>query len=106
MVADGVLMDGVVCYNDQIAFEVIRALQHAGVQVPEDVSVCGYDNSPMARSGELRLTTIAHPQERLGAMAAELLLRLIGGEEPGDDKILVEPELVIGNSTILRKNNL
>lgn len=32
--------------------------------------------------------------------------RLIGGEEPGDDKILVEPELVIGNSTILRKNNL
>ena len=106
MVADGVLMDGVVCYNDQIAFEVIRALQHAGVQVPEDVSVCGYDNSPMAHSGELRLTTIAHPQERLGAMAAELLLRLIGGEEPGDDKILVEPELVIGNSTILRKNNL
>ena len=100
-------MDGIVCYNDQIAWEVIRALQDSGLRVPEDVSVCGYDNSSMALSGNLRLTTIAHPQERLGAMAAELLLRLIRGEENGEmDRILIEPELVEGNSCKSRKNNL
>ena len=100
-------MDGIVCYNDQIAWEVIRALQDSGLCVPEDVSVCGYDNSSMAMSGNLRLTTIAHPQERLGAMAAELLLRLIHGEENGEkDRIMIEPELVEGNSCKDRKNNL
>lgn len=100
-------MDGVVCYNDEIAMEVIRALRDAKVKVPEEVSVCGYDNSFMATTSQLRLTTVAHPQEKLGEMAAKLLLDLINGEgEDRDSKIMVEPELIIGNSCINRKNNL
>ena len=101
-------MDGIVCYNDQIAWEVIRALQDSGVRVPEDVSVCGYDNSSIAMSGNLRLTTIAHPQEKLGEMAAEMLLSLMRDGRPagGNDRILIEPELVIRDSCKSRKNNL
>lgn len=107
MIRETAVMDGIVCYNDQIAWEVIRALQDSGLRVPEDISVCGYDDSSMALSGNLRLTTIAHPQERLGVMAAELLLRLIHGEENGEkDRIMIEPELVEGNSCKKRKNNL
>ena len=73
--------DSVVSYNDQIALEVIRALEDAGLKVPEDVSVTGYDDSYLASSGKVPLTTVAHPQEKLGEMAAELLLGLL--KHPG-----------------------
>lgn len=93
-------IDGVVCYNDEIAIQVIKALQDAGQRVPDDISVTGYDNSFMAVSNDFRLTTIVHPQEKLGEMAAELLLKILreGEEILGEKKIMIEPELVIGNS--------
>ena len=90
-----------VSYNDQIALEVIRALEDAGLKVPEDVSVTGYDDSYLASSGKVPLTTVAHPQEKLGEMAAELLLGLLKrGETSRSQKrqILVKPELVIRES--------
>lgn len=97
-------LDAVVCYNDQIAITVIRALQEIGVKVPMDISVTGYDNSYMASYGGLKLTTIAHPHEKLGEVAAKLLLHLMReGENSLEEKnILMEPEIVIGNSTIKR----
>ena len=94
-------MDGIVCYNDQIAFEVIRALAAEGLKVPEDVSVTGYDNSQMAAG--MKLTTIRHPQEKLGETAAELLLSLIKSGDGGEGKhILMEPEIVEGSSCMER----
>lgn len=104
MLREGVAMDAVVCYNDQIAVKVIQALTDKGKKVPEDISVTGYDNSAIANSGNIRLTTIVHPQELLGEMAAELLLKLIcdSGDAPADKSILIEPQIIIGNSTIER----
>lgn len=93
--------DAVVCYNDQIAQEVIRALNDAGLSVPEDVSVTGYDDSYLAVSGKVPLTTVAHPQEKLGEMAAELLLALIREGVPKEEmanRILIEPELIVRES--------
>ncbi len=100
-------MDAVVCYNDQIALKVVQALNDAGLKVPEDISVTGYDNSYMARSNGFHLTTIVHPQEKLGEMAAELLLKLIENKEGADceKKILIHPEIVIGNSCIPRSQD-
>lgn len=97
-------MDAVVCYNDQIAVEVIRALKTEGIEVPKQVSVTGYDNSYMSNYEGIKLTTIVHPQEKLGAMAAELLLDLIqnGQDSIETNKIQVEPEIVLGNSCIDR----
>ena len=93
-------MDAVVCYNDQIAVKVIQALMDEGLRVPEDVSVTGYDNSYIASNGGISLTTIVHPQEKLGEIAAQLLLDLIqnGGETDRKKRILIEPEIIIGNS--------
>lgn len=105
MLEKGVDMDAIVCYNDQIALQVIKAVKAIGKRVPEDISVVGYDNSNMAGSIEgLRLTTIAHPQEKLGEMAAELLVEMLRNPENGSEgkKILVEPELIVGNSSIER----
>lgn len=104
LIQSGVKLDGAVCYNDQIAIAIIRALQEIGVRVPVDLSITGYDNSYMASYGGLRLTTIAHPHEKLGEEAAKLLLNLIsdGDETNKKTHIVMEPELVIGNSTLKR----
>ncbi len=91
-------MDAVVCYNDQVAMKVIQAIYDVGLKVPEDISVTGYDNSYMATNGGLNLTTIVHPQEKLGEMAANLLIQLIRNKEDVNQNILIEPEIVIGNS--------
>ena len=98
-------IDAVVCYNDQIAVEVIRMLERIGKQVPEDLSVTGYDDSMIARTGPVELTTVSHPQEKLGEMAAELLLELLHGIPPEESKVrrLIEPELVIRKSCMARK---
>lgn len=92
--------DAVVSYNDQIAIEVIRALNEEQLSVPEDVSVTGYDNSYLAASCKVPLTTVAHPQEKLGEMAAELLLKLIreGNDSAVENQIMVEPELIVRDS--------
>lgn len=105
MVKAGVDIDAVVCYNDQIAMEAIRVLKIAGKRVPEDISVTGYDNSAIAQSGHVKLTTIAHPQEKLGRMAAELLLSCIrGGEMTEEERHLrIAPELIVRESCRDRK---
>lgn len=92
-------VDGIVCYNDQIAMGVYHKLMQLGVQVPEDISITGYDNSMYAR-GDINLTTILHPQEKLGEMAAELLLEKIQKipEDKSKVKRLIKPQLIQGNS--------
>jgi GntR family transcriptional regulator of arabinose operon len=101
---DSLFFDSVVSYNDQIALEVIRALGDEGLSVPQDISVTGYDNSYLASTGKVPLTTVAHPQEQLGRMAAKLLLSIIRDEEKetASKQILIEPELVIRESAISR----
>lgn len=92
--------DGVVCYNDQIAIHVLQAMREKGVSCPGDIAVTGYDDSYLAATCRVPLTTVAHPQERLGEMAAELLLRLIReGGQVENTKIVIEPELVVRAST-------
>lgn len=92
--------DGVVCYNDQIALQVLQAMGEKGVLCPQQVAVTGYDDSYLAATCRVPLTTVAHPQERLGEMAAELLLRLIReGAQAADTKIVIEPELIVRAST-------
>lgn len=82
----------------------VQALQDMEKRVPEDISVTGYDNSFMAAGDGFHLTTIVHPQEKLGEMAAELLLDLIHHREGLEsEQILIEPELVIGNSCLDRR---
>lgn len=99
MVKTGSLPHGIVCYNDQIAVQVIESLEDCGLQVPKDIFVTGYDNSLYAQRGT-GITTIAHPQERLGEMAAELILEKINGVSEEDSKVerLIQPELIVRGS--------
>ncbi|BBF45051.1 transcriptional repressor of arabinoside utilization operon, GntR family [Lachnospiraceae bacterium KM106-2] len=98
-------MDAIVCYNDEIALEIIQVLMKYGIRVPEDISITGYDDSILAESGPVKLTTIAHPKERLGQMAAKLLIEKINGVSDSESKVerLIEPKMVIRDSCRSRK---
>lgn len=69
--------------------------------MPEDIAVTGYDNSLIGQSSPIGITTIAHPQEKLGEMAAELILEKIRKvpEEESSVKRLISPELIVREST-------
>lgn len=88
-----------VCYNDQIAYTVISELKKAGIAVPEDISVVGIDNSPLAAICEVPITSLAHPMETLGQACAQHLLCLI--DDPGFQATLeFDPKLVERESVL------
>lgn len=67
------------CYNDQIAFQLVRMLGDRGINVPEEVSVISIDDADLAIHSEVQITSLPHPKEKLGAKAAELLMSMIEG---------------------------
>lgn len=79
----------------------MEELERQGKKIPEDVTVTGYDNSLYARQGQ-GITTITHPQEKLGEMAAKLLLEKLGGvpDEESTVERLIRPELIIRGSSV------
>lgn len=88
-----------VCASDPLALGAIRAVRRAGLRVPDDVSVVGYDDSAFMSSVEPPLTTVRQPIEAMGRAAVAALLAQIRGEEIPDDELLFEPELVVRRST-------
>jgi LacI family transcriptional regulator len=87
-----------VAYNDFSAIGAIRSLREAGLRVPEDVSVIGFDDVNSAAYQNPSLTTIRQPWEKMAQIAAETLLNRLQGK-PVSKEILVEPELVVREST-------
>lgn len=65
------------CYNDQVAFRLVNLLRERGISVPERLSLISIDDSDLARMSEVPITSLPHPKEKLGAKAAENLLKLI-----------------------------
>ena len=90
---------GVVCGSDPTALGAIRATKRAGLSVPRDLSVVGYDDSAFMNCTEPPLTTVRQPIEAMGRAAVDLLAGLIAGLEVGPDELLFEPELVVRGST-------
>lgn len=104
LIEEGVEIDGIVCYNDQIAWEIIRTLQEMKISVPDDISITGYDDSDISQEENQNLTTIIHPKEKFGEMAARLLLEKIQGIPDCESKIprVIEAELIIRKSCMDR----
>ncbi len=88
----------VLCFNDISAIGTIRSLADAGLRVPEDCSVMGFDDIPAAAFQTPRLTTIRQPLTHMGRAAASLLLRKLAGDSVPDIEY-VQPELVCREST-------
>ncbi|MFJ3086801.1 LacI family DNA-binding transcriptional regulator [Streptomyces sp. NPDC086838] len=86
----------VFCGNDVVAMGVLNAALAAGVRVPEDLTVIGFDDLPMAGWEVFRLTTVRHDLRELSCQAAQLLVRRIRKEAAATGERLVMPtELVL-----------
>lgn len=68
---------GIVCYNDQIAYQLIGLALDRGIRIPEDLSIVGIDDSYLAGVCRVPFDSVAHPKEALGKKAAENLLAMI-----------------------------
>lgn len=90
---------GLVCASDPLALGAIRAARRAGLRVPGDVSVVGYDDSALMNCTEPPLTTVRQPIEPMGRAAIDLLVSQINGATVPQEELLYEPELVVRGST-------
>lgn len=88
---------GIVAYNDLSAIGALRAIRSAGLGVPKDISVVGFDDIELASWTDPPLTTIRQPTETLGRRAVQ---RLIDGQPPGVPRaVVLDPTLVVRGST-------
>ena len=90
---------GVICGSDILALGVIRAARRAGLRVPEDLSVIGYDDSAFLASTDPPLTTVRQPIDAIGRTVVALLVDQINGVVVPPDELLFEPGLVVRAST-------
>jgi LacI family transcriptional regulator len=81
-------------HNDQMAIGALRALREAGLRVPRDVSVIGYDDIPGAAYAVPALTTIRQPMREVGAVAARLLIEAIESPSAAHREVLLKTELI------------
>lgn len=88
-----------ICASDQIAFGLISGLTRAGVKVPEEVSVAGFDNIEMTEVFNPPLTTIHQPRNKMGHQAARSILDLIRGQENSAQIHILPVDLVARDST-------
>ncbi|ROQ36598.1 DNA-binding LacI/PurR family transcriptional regulator [Frondihabitans sp. PhB188] len=98
LLADEPATTAVFAANDTMALGALAAVHDIGRRVPEDVSLIGYDNSPLASSQILRLTTIEDDSRDVGRLVARAVVAVLDDERT-DAAGLVEPSLVIRAST-------
>ncbi|HPH98455.1 MAG TPA: GntR family transcriptional regulator [Anaerolineaceae bacterium] len=85
--------------NDLIAMQVLRAAELAGLQVPRDISLVGYDDMDFCSHLVTPLTTIAQDPYRMGAEAARLLLERLAGDKTPPRQVILPTRLVVRAST-------
>jgi len=91
------------CGNDTIAIGALSALREAGLRVPEDIAVVGFDDVPMAAHAAPPLTTVRSPLLAMAEAAAHLLVDLVEGRQPAELAIQLPTELVVRDSCGARR---
>ncbi|WP_369135756.1 LacI family DNA-binding transcriptional regulator [Modestobacter sp. I12A-02662] len=99
LIATAGLPDAVVCADDLIALGVLQACAAAGVAVPGDVLVTGFDDIPYSALSAPPLTTVHQPQAEIAAEAVRLLSRVLGDEPTAHDRVALRPTLTVRAST-------
>jgi LacI family transcriptional regulator len=87
------------CMNDGVAIDLMDSLERSGRRVPEDVSVVGFDDVPLASHNRIRLTTVRQDAAMIGARAAEMLLSAVAEGRAVERRELLRGELIVREST-------
>ncbi|WHY01007.1 GntR family transcriptional regulator [Neobacillus sp. DY30] len=102
----GLKPTAIVCYNDELAISMLEVLREKNFRVPEDFSMVGFDDSLIGRLAAVKLTTIQHPQSKMGETAAKMIVDLVKEKnnqpKKTNDKvqsIIFEPSLIVRDST-------
>ncbi|WP_394434741.1 LacI family DNA-binding transcriptional regulator [Streptomyces sp. SGAir0957] len=90
---------GIICASDMMALGAVRAVRERGLEVPTDVSVVGFDDSPLIAFTDPPLTTIRKPVHAMGQAAVNTLLEEVGGTPAPQSEFVFMPELVVRGST-------
>jgi len=89
----------VIGVNDMVAFGVIHAVQDSGLRVPDDISVCGFDNTYISKTAYPKITTVDHFTAQRSRLAMDILIDKIKKTENKLYKVEYEPDIVIREST-------
>lgn len=89
----------VFCANDLLALGLLQGLTRAGLRVPQDVAIVGYDDIEFAAAAAVPLSSVRQPRQQLGRTAAEMLLEEASGVEHEHRQAEFEPDLVVRASS-------
>ena len=88
--------------NDMLALGAMRAFEDNGLKVPEDISIVGMDNIDIASRVKPKLSSVSIAQAEIGRIAADIIFKRLSSEEKGiSKKIILEPRLVVRESSVL-----
>ena len=90
-------LDAVFVASDLMAMGAMSVLRQRGKGVPTDVAVVGFDDSPAAVNGDVKLTTVRQPATEMGEMMTGMLLKLLRGEHV-EKRVIMDTSLVIRDS--------
>jgi LacI family transcriptional regulator len=98
--AERSLPSALVCANDLLALGAMRAVRAAGLRIPHDVSIVGYDDIDFAASAAVPLTTLRQPKYELGAAAARMVIsEFTNPASHAHQRVRFQPQLVVRDST-------
>lgn len=99
MISKGNLPTSIFCINDMTAIGVIQALQENNINIPEDISVMGFDNITISQMISPKLTTIDQCTYKMGTIATEVLLSMLKDNKKKNASLFLEPSLIVRDST-------
>jgi len=99
LLADTVRPDAVFAVSDTLAAGAMAAIQQAGLRIPQDIAVVGFDGSDLAEMMSPPLTTLAQPSQAIGRRACELLLQKIALPDVPPQYVIMQGELVVRASS-------
>jgi LacI family transcriptional regulator len=100
LLAEEIEFDAVFAHNDLSAAGALQAVREAGLKVPHDVCVVGFDDVPLASHTEPPLTTVHQPMREMGATSARLLIGHLGGIPLPQAPTVIPTELIVRGSTV------
>ncbi|GIP43515.1 GntR family transcriptional regulator [Paenibacillus sp. J45TS6] len=94
------VLTAIVCYNDEVGLEVVNVCRQLDISIPDELSIIGQDNSYIAKNANIKLTTLTHPQEKMGRDAADWVIKKLQGKKDLPTSTYYQPVLIEGETVV------